>query len=120
MHVDRRLHNETPMKARAFATEDRHGRDVLLVITKMTYAVSERGRVSVARQQRHIRLNNSWEGPAGRNAILYPADMVDEKPGTDVLLVGHAHPPRGDAPPSSVDVSLRIERGKKTVGKTVR
>jgi hypothetical protein len=128
MDAGRLIRNETPGVALCVPMDDRHGRDVALVVLKLTYAVSAGGVVTLADPQRSVRLHDASSPHGGTSTPRYPSDLVEEKPGTDVLLVGTAHPPR--TPPSSppatgVDVSLRIEPGGDPLGpvpirKTVR
>jgi hypothetical protein len=70
-------------------TMDRHGRDVALVVAKVAYKVSFQGdpRLVLA----PLRRMDEGDGGGG---VRFPADLVaDEKPGTDVGLVGIAYPP---------------------------
>lgn len=115
MDADRLVHNETLAMVRCVPMEDRHGRDVAVVIVKLTWAVSATGVATLADPQRGVRLHDV--SPAGDRSASprYPSDLVEEKPGTDVLLVGTAHPPRG-APCSKMEVALRIEPGGDPLG----
>ena len=68
---------------------DRHGRDVAVVVAKMAYKVSRGGAPRLALTP--VRRVDEGDGAAG---VRFPADLVaDEKPGTDVGLVGVAYPP---------------------------
>ncbi|MRG92155.1 DUF2169 family type VI secretion system accessory protein [Polyangium spumosum] len=68
---------------------DRHGRDVAVVVAKMAYKVSREGAPRLALAP--VRRVDEGDGAAG---VRFPADLVaDEKPGTDVGLVGVAYPP---------------------------
>jgi hypothetical protein len=73
----------------ADTTMDRHGRDVALVVAKVAFKVSLEGAPRlVLAPVRHVD-----EGDGGWG-VRFPADLVaDEKPGTDVGLVGTAYPP---------------------------
>ena len=48
-----------------------------------------------------------------KSSLRRPSDLCDFKPGTDVILVGHAHAPRSGA--THVDVSMRVGPVAKTV-----
>lgn len=56
----------------------------------MAYAVSPQGKVTV--DFRPVRWSDV---PDDRGGIKYPGDLCDDKPGTDVGLIGTAHPPKG-------------------------
>jgi hypothetical protein len=119
MDLERVTFNHTPLAVRCVPLEDRRGRDVGVAIAKLTLAFSARGVVKLAEEPRGVRLadvpvsNDRW------SSLRYPSDLVDDKPGTDVLLLGTAHPPAGKRV-TSADVSVRVEAGRRTIGKQVR
>ncbi|MFO0761957.1 MAG: DUF2169 domain-containing protein [Byssovorax sp.] len=111
MHVQRSTrgsHVAVPMK-------DRTGREHLVLILTYTFAVDPLGRVEVVSPGPPPRLVDEYNGSDPNTASLRkPSLLFDHKPGTDVILVGHAHPPiRGSA--THVDVSLRVGPIHKTV-----
>jgi hypothetical protein len=82
--------NESWATVRAEPTLDRNGHDVAVVVAKVAYEVDPRGRVTLS--FRPVRWSDVGDGHGG---IKFAGELVDEKPGTDVALVGTAHPPRG-------------------------
>lgn len=90
MDLNARCKNESWGTVRCEPTTDRLGRDVAVVVAKVAYAISPAGRVTLT--FRPVRAGST---PDGFGGVLYPDDLVDEKLGTDVALVGSAHPPRG-------------------------
>ncbi len=89
MDLSTRCENRSWATVGATATTDRYGNDVALVVGRVAYAVSPGGRVTL--DYRPVR----WtETPDGHGGVKFPSDLVDEKPGTDVGLVGTAHPPK--------------------------
>jgi hypothetical protein len=107
--------NLTFMAADWVVLVDRHGRDVLVAIAKMAYAVSARGAVEATPQPPAIRATDVLVASDRPASIRYPSDLVDERPGTDVVLVATATPPAAEA--THVDVSLRVGG---VLGKTLR
>lgn len=101
------LRNRTLMAAHQDLLDDRHGHEVLTVIAKMTWAVSPEGIVSLPDHPTPVRLEDTWWGEPNTSTLVYPADLEPEKPGTDVILVGTARPPREGA--REMDVGLKIE-----------
>jgi hypothetical protein len=101
---DRVVRNATPMAVRCAPLEDRHGREVLTIVAKMAYGVDP-ATGSVRPMATAVRFDDVWSGPPGRSSLLYPSDLTDEKPGTDVLLIGTA-----EARPAAtqLDVTLRV------------
>jgi hypothetical protein len=68
---------------------DRQGRDVAVVVAKMAYRVSAQGDLRYVLAP--VRDGETRDEAGG---IHFPADLAaDEKPGTDVGLVGTAYPP---------------------------
>lgn len=100
-------------------SRDRAGREVFVCIQKYTFTIDplappERA-ATLAEEQREARMIDEWHGDdPSTSSIRYPSDNLDRKPGTEVLVVAHAHPPpRSSA--SHVDVSLRVGPIQKTV-----
>jgi hypothetical protein len=95
---------------------DRHGRDVCVAIAKIAYEVSARGVIRLARRI-DIRLADVPTAPGPWSSIRLPSDAVEEKPGTDLLLVGTAEPARRA---TWMDVTLRVAAAHGIIEKTVR
>ena len=96
MRLQERCRNATRAYTRCFTKMDREGRDVLVAVAKVVYAVSPRGEVSLADSPPHglgppRMVDVRHDNPS--SSARYPSDFVDHKPGTDVLLVGTAHGP---------------------------
>jgi hypothetical protein len=122
MDTSRVIDNRTVMQARCLPMDDRHGREVLVVVAKMTWAVAHDGKVTVADPPARVRPGaESWPDPPSSQwpADRYPSDFVDEKPGTDVLLVGTAHPPAGSEI-TEMGVGFRLVSGTSLLEKTLR
>lgn len=94
-------HTCVPMK-------DKDGREHCVAIVKYTFVVGATGRVEPAGSDgAEPDLMDTYNGDdASSSSIRRPSQLFEWKPGTDVLLIGHAHPPRGGA--GHVDVSLRF------------
>jgi hypothetical protein len=121
MDLSRLIDNRTPMVVDCTPVDDRFGRDALVVVAKMTWSVSPEGKVGVPIDPQPIRWIPIYNGDTHGASIRYPADDVPEKPGTDIVLVGTAHPSGdGAEPPTQQDVTLRIVRGDELIEKTVR
>jgi len=99
------LKNETGFKATIAAIPDTDGVDALWAIVKATFTIGET--LQIAEEQVPITLESVHFGEPGESSIATPSDIGLGKPGTDVLLVGHAHAPGARAARES-EVSLRI------------
>ncbi|KYF49767.1 hypothetical protein BE04_24740 [Sorangium cellulosum] len=89
--------------------KSKEGRDVLVVLIKYTFLVSPAGAVELDSKggEPPTLVDEYNDGNAGGGSIRKPSQLYDAKPGTDVILVGHAHPPlRGRT--THVDVRLRV------------
>ena len=95
--------------------KNKTGRESLVVIVTYTFAIDSSGRAELFSPGPPPALVDEYHGPdAASSSIRKPSLVFDEKPGTDVILVGHAHPPlRGSA--THVDVSLSVGPVSKTV-----
>lgn len=114
-----RIENLTAMKVGATVLDDRRGREVLTVIAKMTWAVTAAGVVSIPGRRSEVRREDVWTGRALASSLRYPSDLVPERPGTDVLLIGTASPP-ADRAVTSVDVRLTVGDRRALLEKSVR
>lgn len=121
MDLDRLLENSSFFSARCLPLCDLRGREVMVVIAKLTWFVASRGRCRPLVDGAPIRFTDvPYAGPSGMLAsVRFPCDVIDDKPGTDVILIGTAFPPEGRAV-TEMDVSVRMETGRRTLAKTVR
>lgn len=118
MNLDRLLDNRTPLVARCFAIDDAKGRDVVVTVAKLTFEVSASGDVRLAWPTVPIRITDEHrKGPRG--SLKTPSDVAPEKPGTDVLLTGKAHP-LANTQAVFRDVTLRIGEGARYFEKRLR
>jgi hypothetical protein len=100
------LHNTTPFTPAIFLFPNEKGVDTLYVALKATFEVRDKVLV-VAQDQRELVMGDEYWGKAGQSSLKYAGEAHLLKPGTDVLLVGAAHAPRG-RPVESCLVSVRV------------
>ncbi|WNG62492.1 DUF2169 domain-containing protein [Archangium gephyra] len=103
------LKNRTAYAAERNWTRDKDGVHWWLVAVKATFDIAPGGRLMLADEQLPPALIPEYFGEPGRSSLRYESDLLAMKPGTDVLVIAHAHAPRG-RPAPTVPVSLRIER----------
>ncbi len=104
------------MDVRCVPMDDRAGREVLVVMAKMTWSLSATGVATIARPISPVRIFDVPRSDAAFASLRHSSDAVEEKPGTDVLLLGTAYPPRDT---TKMNVSLRVEAGHATLHKTL-
>jgi hypothetical protein len=89
MDLQRRCKNRSFATVRCMPRVDRKGFDVAVAVAKLTYVVDARGSARLVSSQHHLE-----DVADGHGGVRAPADFVEEKPGTDVALVGTVLPSR--------------------------
>lgn len=109
-----------PFQAFTCTLADPLGRPHMVAIAKLTFDVDANGAVDIAREPGPIRCLPSYNGEAGRSSERFPSDLVLSKLGTDVIVVGTAHPPPGQPGVEHVDVGIRIHGADRGLEKVAR
>jgi hypothetical protein len=91
------LDNRTPFAAERSWVRDRDGTEIWLVAVKASFDVLPDGRTQVSKVQPPVLHLPEHHGEPGKSSIKYDADLVLTKKTTDVIVVGHAHAPGGQA-----------------------
>jgi hypothetical protein len=100
------IFNETPFAVERSFLRDRSGVEVWQAALRASFDVLADGRLRCAEKQTPPRLTASWWGAPGRSSLEDDTDFVLARRGTDVLVQGLAHAPRG-RPARAVEVELR-------------
>jgi hypothetical protein len=109
------LTNLTPYRVLAVALRDGQGTEIVVVVVRGTFAIGRDGKTTIAEVQTEPTLLPIFRGDPQLSSLEYETDFVPAKPGTDVLLHGHAYAPQGQTR-SYVDVSMRVG----PIGKSLR
>ncbi|MBK8259152.1 MAG: DUF2169 domain-containing protein [Polyangiaceae bacterium] len=140
MNLSRICVNRTPMDVRALPMDDPTGREVAVVIAKMTWQVGPTGQPTIARPISPVRVDDvpltdaallaaghpilkspptdPYPLPFSRpRSLRHASDGVPQKPGTEVLLYGTAYPSKADS--TKETVGIRIESGRFTFQKNL-
>lgn len=107
------LVNESPFAAQELFLADEHGRDLLAVVVKATYAIRPGEALELAEEQVPVDLAGTYHGDPATSSMRFEPEVAFVKPSTDVVLVGHAYPDRPGA--RQVDVGLHVGPVRKTV-----
>jgi len=99
------LKNQTRFTASLFSSSDPAGVETLFAIVKGTFTFVPR--VEEAEKQTPVVMADRFHGDPLKTSIAEPGDVSLVKPGTDVLLFGHAYGPGGRAT-TRAEVSLRV------------
>src|SRR5256886_15825874 len=106
------LTNGTPFPGTIYLIPDAEGIDSLFPVLKGPLTFGER--LSLAEQQVPVALVDAYHGEPGKSTIKLPSDVSLMKPGTDVLLLGSAHAPGGQAT-TQMEVSLAAGPVRKAI-----
>lgn len=107
--------NHTPFPARLGTAVGPDRTRSLTAVLAATFSIPDAdGAVcEPAPEQLEPQLRPSYSGERLRSSILRPADVVPYKPGTDVVLVGHAYAP--DGPVEELTASVKVGSLHKTI-----
>lgn len=103
------LENPTPLPAALVPGYDEHGRTQVTVVVKGTFRLRE-GELALSDEQAPLREADEHFGDPGASSVRYEAELGPQKPGTDVVLLGHAWSP---SPTEALDVTLVAGRLRK-------
>lgn len=106
------LVNETPYEAERAVLVDLDGSEIWVLAVKATFMVGET--LTLADEQEKVCLVDEYFGEPGRSSVKYEGELVFRKPGTDVIINGHAYAPK-DRPTTRLDVDLNIAGRRKTI-----
>ena len=104
------LENRTPFKAAIAVLPDASGVDTLYVVVKAT--VTLQPNLSLAPEQVPLTMADEYYADPATSSLRAASEMHIGKPGTDVLLVGHARAP-DDRPIARMKVSLSVAERRK-------
>lgn len=99
------LENPTPLKAAIAVFPDPDGVDMLYVAVKGTWRLDAPG--ELADEQVPVQLADEYHGDPAMTSLARAGEMHLSKPGTDVLVTGHAWAP-GGRPAERMDCSVRV------------
>ena len=100
------LRNRTPLAAERNWTRDARGVHGYIVAVRGTYAIGPDGRLRLEDEQPPPVLEPEHLGEPGRSSLRRDSDLLEPKPTTDVVVLGHAYAPKGKAV-ASLTVGLR-------------
>ncbi len=106
------LKNTTPYAAERNWTRDKDGNHVWIVAMKATFDILGNGSLRLADEQPPPALAPEFHGDPAKTSLKLESDLLEVKPGTDVLLNAQAYAP-GGKPAKSVDVLLRMDNVSK-------
>ncbi len=110
------LRNRTPYAAERNWTRDERGVHWYIIAVRAIFdkKIGPGGRLALADQQLPPILVPEYMGIPGESSLRHDSDLLARKPGTDVVVLGSAHAPRG-RPATSVPVTLRVAGLEKTI-----
>jgi hypothetical protein len=100
------IENHTPFGAQRAFARDRNGTETWLVAVKASYRIRPDGRIGIEEPSDPL-LAPEYIGEPGKSSLKYASDLELTKPGTDIILHGHAYSPK-DKPVSETGVLLKV------------
>jgi hypothetical protein len=107
------VENLTPFAFEALFATDEEGQPLLVTVVKATYAIQPKNKLALADQQIAVSIGGECRGDPDQASYKYEPESAFVKPGTDVVLIGHAHAPTGET--RELDVTLRVGSLNKVV-----
>lgn len=99
--------NRTPFAAERGWVRDRNGAEVWLVALKCTFDILPDGVTVVSDEQPPVLRVPEYYGEPGKSSIKHESDLVLTKTTTDIIMLGHAHAPTGQAV-TQMSVGFRV------------
>ena len=81
------VYNKTPFAAQVLPLIDAQGRNIAVVIIKATFDFAKDGALHPAEKQKPILFSDEFIDEPARSPVRVPADLIDFKAATDVLLL---------------------------------
>jgi hypothetical protein len=100
------IENRTPFAFEPVFIADEELRPIVVTVIKATYEFDLHGELRLAEEQVPVNLGGETWTDAPLSSYRYEPEGVLPKPSTDVVLIGHAHPPAGGA--THVDVGIKV------------
>lgn len=107
------LNNKTPYQAERAILMDIDGAEIWVVVVKATFEIRD-GKPVPADEQEPVYLADEYYGEPGASSMKYENEIVFNKPGTDIVINGHAYAPKGK-PVKKLDVGVRIHNRQKSI-----
>lgn len=106
------LHNNTPFAADMATFPNEEAIDTLYIVVRATFTIGKQW--TLADEQRPPQAGDEYEGELNESSIKYASDYHTGKPGSDIIMIGHAFAPDGKEV-HQLDVSLTLGQVHKTV-----
>ncbi|WP_434041069.1 MULTISPECIES: DUF2169 family type VI secretion system accessory protein [Sorangium] len=113
------LENRTPFPALEYDVVDARGDESHVVVARGSYALraapeageSDGARIThvAALTEGELVVSDVAHGEMNRSSVKYESDLAQSKPRCDVIVIGSAHAPAGEAV-ARVDVRVRVRR----------
>ncbi len=107
------INNKTPYQAERAILLDLDGSEIWVVAVKATFEIIG-GKTVLADEQEPVCLADEYYGEPGKSSMKYENELVFKKPGTDIVINGHAYAPKEKAV-TKLDVTAQVGRNQKTI-----
>lgn len=100
------IENHTPFGAQSAFVREKNGAEIWLVAVKASYEINNKDKLAI-REPLEPKLAPEYMGVPGKSSLKYDSDLILLKPGTDVILHGHACAPGGTSV-QKMDVGFKV------------
>jgi hypothetical protein len=101
------IRNKTPLEVALFPWIDAEGGEAAVLLIKGTFSLrNARGQLPLSQEQLPVTRSDEYRGDPAASSILYASESCPTKPGTDIVLLGHAYAPNGTV--KTLDLTLKV------------
>lgn len=90
------LINQTGYACDLLLLTDEEGRTVCAPLIQATFRITSQGTLAALEQHPPIQMGGAWRGDPATTSMLLEPQIAFFKPGTDIVLIGHAYPSNAD------------------------
>lgn len=107
------IDNPTPFATALLLLTDAQGRPALVPMLQAAFSIGRGGELAPLDPQPQVAIGGQWWAEPGTSSLRLEPQIAPAKPGTDVVLLGHACAPHGGT--TEMTVGLRVGALRKVV-----
>jgi hypothetical protein len=108
------IRNKTPLVVALFPWLEAEGSEAAVLLIKGTFSLRPgKGPLPLAQVQVPITRSDRYRGDPASSSLAYASESCPTKPGTDIVLLGHAYAPSGTV--KTLDLTLKVGALQKVV-----
>ena len=100
------LINKTSFAFEALLLTDEEGVSQFVPCVQAVFAIGAKGGLALLEKQPPVSVGGKWRGDPAKTSMIFEPQIAFAKPGTDVVLLGHAHAPSPGSTEGLVGIRL--------------